>query len=351
MHPNARLLSVATANPPHRISQHTAAAAAQQMFGDRYELFERMKPVFAAAGIAQRFSVRPIEWFLEPRGWSERSAAYLEGGLDLFANVARKALATADVRADEIDCVVTVSSTGIATPSFEARAMGVVGFRGDIERVPLFGLGCGGGTAGLAIAAKIARAAPGSTVLLVALELCTLSFRLDELTKANIIATALFGDGAAACVLRSGAHGGVAEVQSSAQHTWPDTLDVMGWRVDPEGLGVIFAQAIPPFAEAHLGPAVDDMLKRLDRARDDIDRFVCHPGGAKVVAALERALAIEAGALDHEREVLAECGNMSSPTVLFVLERLLRAGLPESSALLALGPGFSASCVLLGRTT
>lgn len=228
--------------------------------------------------------------------------------------------------------------------------MNLVRFRANIERVPVFGLGCGGGTAGFSIAAKMAQAQPGATVLLVVVEICTLAFRLDQLNKANIVATALFGDGAAACVLQAGGDDkGLASVEATGQHTWRDTLDIMGWRVDPEGFGVIFAQSIPPFAETHVGPAVDGILTQSGLQRSDIDRFICHPGGAKVITALERSLSIEQGSLDDERDTLAEYGNMSAPTVLFVLDRQLQRGLPMRSALLSMGPGFSASCAVLKR--
>lgn len=132
-----------------------------------------------------------------------------------------------------------------------------------------------------------------------------------------------------------------------AEHTWPGTLDIMGWRVDPQGLGVIFARAIPPFAREHLRPAVDSMLASQGMVATDVDRFVCHPGGAKVIEALEGSLELGQGALDHERAVLAEHGNMSAPTVLYVLDRVLRASPPRRSVVTALGPGFTASTVTL----
>jgi alkylresorcinol/alkylpyrone synthase len=181
---------------------------------------------------------------------------------------------------------------------------------------------------------------------MVAVEVCTLAFRLDELTKANIVATALFGDGAAACVVRSSGTG-AALVEMEGQHLWPDTLDIMGWNVDTEGFGVIFDRAIPPFAEENIAPAVDGILQRGGLSVSDVDRFACHPGGAKVITALERALSLGQGALDHEREVLADYGNMSAPTVLFVLDRLMQAGLPSRTLLTAMGPGFTASCLSL----
>jgi alkylresorcinol/alkylpyrone synthase len=198
----------------------------------------------------------------------------------------------------------------------------------------------------LGLGARLAQSRPGSFVLVVAVEACSIAFRMDKLTKQNIVATALFGDGAAACVLRAG-EGGLASVEMSGQHTWPGTLDIMGWSVDDTGLDVIFDRAIPPFAEANIAPAIADILARSGLTLGDINRFACHPGGAKVITALERALSLQQGTLDHERMVLADYGNMSAPTALFVLERLIQAGLPPRTLLTAMGPGFTASCVCL----
>jgi alkylresorcinol/alkylpyrone synthase len=342
------LLSVATAVPPNLVKQRDAAAAAHHGFHARYGDFERLAKVFESSGIRQRHLARPLEWYLQPLGWSERTEAYLESGSQLFVDAAQRALAQAGLNADEVDTIVTVSSTGVATPSLEARVAGRMGFRVDVERTPVFGLGCAGGVSGLALAARLAESRPGSVVLFVAVELCSLAFRLDKLTKENIVATALFADGAAACVVRSGEKG-VAVIEMGGQHNWPDTLDVMGWRVELEGLGVIFDRAIPPFAEANMAAAVAGILARGRLDIGDIDRFVCHPGGAKVIDALERALSLQQGSLDHEREVLANFGNMSAPTALFVLDRLIQAGLPARSLLTAMGPGFTASCVSLRR--
>lgn len=344
----AQLLSIATAAPPFVLMQTDVARAVEAAFASRLGESDRLLRVFASAGIRKRHAVKPIEWYLEPLGWAERTEAYLAGAERLFVEAATRALETAGLSASDIDTVVTVSSTGIATPSLEARVSGELRFRPDVQRVPVFGLGCAGGVTGLSIAARLAKASPGTRVLLVVIELCTLSFQLYDASKANIVATALFGDGAAACVLGC-ADGGLAEVEAGGEHLWPGTLDVMGWDVGPRGLGVIFAQAIPPFVTANMGAAIAGILARNGLDRSDIDRFVCHPGGAKVISALEGALALNQGALDHERTVLADFGNMSAPTVLFVLERALEAGLPRRSALTALGPGFTASCAVLKR--
>ncbi len=350
MPPRASLLSLATANPPHDLPQDEVAEAARALFGPRFAEFERMSKVFESTGIVRRQGARPIDWFREPRGWPERTAVYLEAGEALFVEAAERALTAAGLSAADVDQVVTVSSTGVATPSLEARAFTRMGFRADVQRVPVFGLGCAGGVTGLSIAARLAEARPGSVVLLVAVELCTLAFRLDALTKANVVATALFGDGAAAAVLRVGEAGeGLAVIEGAGEHTWPDTLDVMGWSVDPVGFGVIFARSIPPFATKYVGPAVAGVLDRLGLTAADVGRFVCHPGGAKVVEAFETALALAPGTLDVEREVLRDHGNMSAPTALFVLKRVLEAGSPDRALLLALGPGFTASAVSLTR--
>jgi alkylresorcinol/alkylpyrone synthase len=289
---------------------------------------------------------------MQPRGWAERNAVYMTAAEDLFVLAAGQALEKAGVLASQVDTVVTVSSTGLATPSVDARVSDMMGFRTDVERVPVFGLGCAGGVTGLGLAARLAQSRPGSVVLLVAVELCSVAFRLDKLTKENIVASALFADGAAACILRSGAlrsgeADGLARIETSGQHTWPGTLDIMGWSVDDTGLGVIFDRAIPPFATEHMGPAVLGILQRNGIAMADVDRFACHPGGAKVITALEVALSLDQGTLDHERSVLADYGNMSAPTALFVLDRLAQSKLPQRTVLTAMGPGFTASCVSL----
>lgn len=342
----AALVSLATSVPPHTFLQKDVLAAAWDVFGSRFPDFERFASIFTNTGIVKRHGVKPFEWYLEPRGWPERTAAFLEGAEALFVEVAGKALANAGLAATDIDTVVTVCSTGIATPSLDARVARRIGFRSDVARVPVFGLGCAGGASGLSISSRLAQARPGSNVLLVAVELCSLALRHDELTKANIVAVSLFGDGAAAVILRAG-DGGATRIEHSGEHLWPDTTDVMGWSVDPQGFGVILRRTIPEFVAQNLKPALLQILGRMQLSLDDIDQFICHPGGAKVIQALETTLKLDQGTLEHERQVIADYGNMSSPTVLFILERARARGLPPRSLLTALGPGFTASCVSL----
>jgi alkylresorcinol/alkylpyrone synthase len=349
MDSRATLISLATALPPYRLVQSEVADAARRVLGGKFEDFDKVVQVFETTGVATRHSVQPFEWYLEPRGWPERTAAYLKGAGDLYAEAAERALAAAGLSGPDVDVLVSASSTGIATPSLDARLLGRLGLRDDVSRVPLFGLGCAAGVSGLGLAARLAEGSPGRTVLFVAVELCTLAVRPDKLTAANVVATALFADGAAAVVLRAGG-GGLARIAGAAEHTWPDTLDIMGWEIDPEGFGVVLNRAIPPFAEARLGAALERMLERIGIPFGSIDRFICHPGGPKVITALEQVLRLEQGSLRDEREVLRTCGNMSAPTVLFVLERALAEGLPERALLIAMGPGFTACCLALERT-
>ena len=346
---SARLASLGTAVPPHVLDQDVVEIAARRVLGPRYPAFERMAATFTTSGVERRHSVVPLDWFEADQDWESRNAAYLDGATLLFEEAALTALDRAGWRGRDVDSVVTVSSTGIATPTLEARAARTLGLRPDVRRVPLFGLGCAGGVSGLAHAAMIAGARPGSRVLMVAVEACTLSFRTDRLEKADIIATVLFGDGAAAACVTTDADG--PALGEGVQHMWPGTLDIMGWNVDRSGLGVVFDRSIPTFASERFGEAVDAALGRTGLRGTDLARPVCHPGGAKVITALEDVMDLARGTLDIEREVLRDHGNMSAPTVLFVLERLLeKAALADGPHLLAaLGPGFTASFLPLAR--
>lgn len=341
-----KLLSLATASPPYSVSQDEMVAEAGRVFADRFPKFVAMLPVYQHAGVRRRQLAMPIDWYLQPHDWADRAMAYDAAALELFCQAAARALEGAGMTGAAVDAIVTVSTTGISTPSLEARAMVRLGFRPDVMRVPLFGVGCAGGATGLALAARLARAEPGATVLLVCVELCSLAFQLENLGKADIISTAIFGDGAAAGVLSTTGEG-FAEVTAAAEHTWADTLDVMGWSVGRNGLRVVLQQDLPSFARREIRSAMEMMLARQGLALSDVDRFLCHPGGMKVIEALEAALSLGQGALDHEREVLADHGNMSSPTVLFILDRARAAGLPRRSVLTAMGPGFTASSVTL----
>ncbi|GAA4013870.1 type III polyketide synthase [Sphingomonas swuensis] len=347
MHP-VHLLSLATALPPHRISQDEAKRIGRDLFSGRKALYDRLSGVFDNAGIEGRNIVAPIDWYADEHGWQSRNDLYLDAAEALFEEAALKAIIAAGLEPSDIDGVVTVSTTGIATPSLEARVGPRIGLKAAVQRVPVFGLGCAGGVSGLATAARLAAADPGSRWLFVTVETCSISIRLDTDDPAALVATALFGDGAAAAVVSTEGTA-LGTITGAGERQWPETLGIMGWRVEDPGLAVVFDRAIPPFVTAELAAAVDAILADLDLTRSDIDRLCSHPGGAKVITAIEEALELDEGSLDLEREVLRDHGNMSAPTVLFVLERLLKRGLPDKALLTAFGPGFTCSALLLER--
>lgn len=342
----ASIIGLATAVPPHRLDQRDVFRLASRTFSPLLERFPGLADVFINAGIERRYSVRPIDWFESPHDWRERNDAYLDGATALFDAAAQAALDRAGLAARAVDVVVTVSSTGIATPSLEARAFDRLGFRNNVMRVPVFGLGCAGGVSGLSIGARLARANPGDVVLVVVVELCTLAFRADRDDKADVISSALFGDGAAAVVLRAGDgrdEPAAMHVGRCAEHTWPHTLDIMGWSIDPAGFGVVLSRSLPRFVEERLAAPA----RAFARSVAGDSRYVFHPGGARVLDAVQAALGLADDAVEVERAVLRDYGNMSAPTVLFVLDRVVSGGLSGSAVMAALGPGFTASFAAL----
>ena len=340
------LLSLATAVPPQTVAQGEAKERARRAFGGRKALFDRLSGVFDNAGIAKRHIVAPKDWYEASHGWHDRNLVYLKASEALFEEAASAAIEGAGLAPDEIDGIVTVSTTGIATPSLEARVGPRLGFRENARRVPIFGLGCAGGVNGLATAARLAAGDSGSRWLFVTVETCSISIRLDSDDPAAIVATAIFGDGAAAAVVQCGGEG-PATIVGAAEKLWPDTQRIMGWDIEDPGLAVVFDRAIPPFIEENLEAAVDEILGAIGQPRESIGRLCCHPGGVKVIEAIETALGLTAGSLDIEREILRDYGNMSAPTVLFVLDRLIARGLPRTVLMTAFGPGFTCGGLLL----
>lgn len=347
-----RLGAVATAVPPYELDQKDVARRVRAVFSQE-AVVERLLPVFENSGIERRFSCVPIEWYYDAHGWPDRNEVYLTSAVTLLERAAREALDRAGRRVEDVDAIVAVSTTGIATPSLDALLMERMPFKRTVRRLPIFGLGCAGGVLGLARAATVARDRPNATVLFLVIELCAISFRRDDVSKSNIVATALFGDGAAAAVLDSREGDGVA-IASSGEYLFEDSLDVMGWEVAEDGLKAIFSRDIPALVETRFREIIDAFLAENGLTMADVDRAICHPGGMKVLAALERALGFSDGALADSRDVLREYGNMSAATVLFVLERALSKGSLSDgnwrrALVTAMGPGFTAGFVTLER--
>jgi alkylresorcinol/alkylpyrone synthase len=338
--------AVATALPPHEIRQAEAEALARRVFDRDESEIDRLMPVFANAGIESRYSCMPLDWYGRPHGWRERNDLYEQHALALLERAAADCLARARCRADEIDAIVCVSTTGITTPSLDARLLDRLAFRRDVLRLPIFGLGCAGGVVGLARASALQRATPGSRVLLLVVELCALTFREADHSKSNIIATALFGDGAAAVLV--GPDGAGPRLGAAGEFTWPDSLAVMGWRIEDDGFGVLFSRDIPALVRRELRDVTDTFLAGHGLTRRSLAGYICHPGGVKVLEALEDAFGLTAGTLALSRDVLRRVGNLSAATVLFVLERMLAGGAPRGRHLMsALGPGFTAAFQLV----
>jgi alkylresorcinol/alkylpyrone synthase len=344
-----RIVSLATAVPRHRITQAEAKAFGRRVFAGRGAELDRLLPVYANAGIAARYSTLPTDELVRPRGWRESMQAYRAGALDLLQEAATKCLARASYRPADVDGIVVASTTGVVTPTLDALLMERMPFRRDVKRLPIFGLGCAGGVLGLARTGALDRAEPAETWLFLVVELCCLTFRPGDQSKSNVIASALFGDGAAAALVTcDDTRGGRGPVLSQwGEYTWPDSLDVMGWRVEEDGLGVLFSRDIPTLVRNDLRPRIDAFLARHGLAAGDIDGWLFHPGGMKVLDALEDGLQMERGALRQARGVLRDFGNMSAATVLFVMEKALQEGMTGRLFAGALGPGFTAGFLLL----
>lgn len=339
-----RLLALKTAVPSYVLDQGDVSAYARHLFGTRDDI-ERLLPIFKNTGIDRRYSCVPIDWYTEPHGWVDRTQLYVDNAVDLLEKVTRDCLASARLDIGDIDAIVTVSTTGIATPSLDALLIERMGFKHTVERLPIFGLGCAGGIVGLAHAASLAKAAPNSRVLLLVIELCALTFRKDDLSKSNIVAAALFGDGAAGAIISTRGDGPV--LGAHGEHTWPGSLDIMGWEVQEDGLKALFSQNIPALVARELRTVTLNFLRANDISLSSIAAFACHPGGAKVLDALEDAFELGRGALIESRGILQDYGNMSAATVLFVLERMLAKSLPARTLMSSLGPGFTAAFQLI----
>ncbi len=342
-----RLLSLATAVPPYKLAQDEVAARAPEIFAGLGGRLDCLLPVYDHAGIESRYSCVPLDWYLKPTGWKDRNALYVENALELIARAAGDCLARAGLGPEAVDTLIVVSTTGLSTPSLDAHLMERMAFRRDLQRLPVFGLGCAGGVLGLARAAALARAAPGSRVLLLVVELCGLTFRAGDSGSSNVVATALFGDGAAAALIAAEDASRGPALLAWGEHTWPASLDVMGWRVEDDGFGVLFSRDIPTILRKRFGAAADAFLTRQGLARDDLAGLVCHPGGPTVLDALEEIFGLAPGAMAEARAVLRDYGNMSAASLLFVLERVLAKAPRGRHLLSALGPGFTAGFLLM----
>ncbi|MYE17761.1 MAG: type III polyketide synthase [Gemmatimonadetes bacterium] len=344
--PTVRLNSLASGSAPYRYRQEELVPLGYEFFSNSFANFDRMARVYANAGIDSRQVSMPLDWYRWPRTFSERNDVYIGSSVAILEKVATRCLDQAGLESGEVGGLVVVSSTGLATPTLDALLMERLRLPPDVRRLPIFGLGCAGGVLGLARAAAMCRAEPELNVLFLTVELCSLTFQKDDASKGNVVAAALFGDGAAGAVLSTSGRGPV--VGDWGEYTWPRSLDVMGWDFGEAGeFGVLFSRSIPDIVRRRLRGAVEGFLESRDLSLDDIDLYAAHPGGARVLDSLEQAIGLPPDALIHSREVLRRHGNMSAPTALFVLERALREGATGRILLTSLGPGFTAAMMLI----
>ncbi len=346
--PSAKVLGVGTAVPEHHIGQDRARRMARRLFADHLDDIDRLLRLFGNVQVDDRYFAVPPEWFDVEHGLDERNAVYAREGVALSVESARAALGSTSVDPRDVDAIFFVSSTGFATPSLDAVLIGELGLRNDVRRDATFGHGCAGGAGGLARAAEWATANPGGHALLVATELCGLTMQRSDTSRTNLVATSLFGDGSASVVVGTDGTGPSIIAESSV--VWPDTQDVMGWTFGATGMSVVLSKRVPAIVREHFPESVDQVCSKAGVQRCDLRHFVLHPGGAAVLDAFDSALDLRPGDLDDSRHVLRSYGNMSAPTVLFVLDSFLRRGSfrPDDLVLMsAMGPGFAAEHLIL----
>jgi len=346
-----RIIAAAHALPPHVVTQQTVKEIVRQVFAATIEDLERLLTVFDNARIDTRQFMMPLDWYLEPHTQLECTTVYQQQGLALLEDAAGECLARSGCRAAQVNHLIFVSSTGHATPTLDAHLINRLGMKPDTTRIPIWGLGCAAGAVGLSRAFDHCLAYPGHRVLLVALECCSLTFMAGDVTKKNLVATSLFADGAAA-VLVSGdqADGCGPSIVSTRSHLFPDSYRIMGWDFRNEGMQLVLSSRLPLVVRQELPALVDSFLGGENMTVRDLVHFITHPGGARVVDAYREALQLSEEDLRQTEEVLRKHGNMSSVSVLVVLEQWLAAGGMATAGhglLSAFGPGFSAELLLL----
>ena len=353
------ILAAATALPPNVVEQQSLAGLLKALWGEKYDQSRRWRSTFEqiqrSVRIDRRYLALPVSEYPALDSFAKTNSAWTRVAPELGAAAATSALAAAGMTARDVDHFFFVTGTGIATPSLDARIVNLLGMRPDVRRTPIFGLGCAGGVAGIVRAADVLRGFPGQIAMVVSSELCSLTLQRADDSVANIIASALFGDGAAAVVLggaRLANHGAGSAPRVIATRSvfYPDSERMMGWEVVDSGLKIVLSPEIPDLVREHLGGDVDAMLAEQGLERSAISHWIAHTGGNRVLEAIATALDLPSAALDRSWRLLAATGNLSSASVLFVLRDLLdtreaRSG--DYGLMLAMGPGFCAELALL----
>ena len=347
-----RVAAVETALPPYRYEQEEITEAFARMCRADERLLRRFH---AATRVSGRALALPLEEYGRLDGFTAANTAYINAAVDLGERAMRGALKKAGLGPADVDHLFMCSSTGLATPSLDAKLLRRVGMRPDVKRIPVFGLVCVAGAVGLARVNDHLLGRPGEIAVLLCIELCSLTVQRSDTSTANLVASALFGDGAAAVVAVGDACAGLVEaagpaVVDSRSRLYPDSERLMGWQVGSHGFRIVLAADLVDVVGTTLVEDVRRFLSDHGLTPEDVATWVCHPGGPKVIETISGALGLPPDALDMTWRSLREAGNMSSVSVLNVLERTIaeRRGEPgDPGLLLALGPGFSSELVLL----
>ena len=354
-----RIAGVASALPEHRYPQAVITAALKRHWNGSLERPELLDRLHARARVEYRHLAFPLEQYARFGNWGETNSAWLEIAPELGMRAIDGALERAGLRRQDLDALFVVSITGVASPSLDARLINLMRLRSDIKRTPIFGVGCVGGALGLTRAADYVLAYPGHAAALLSVELCSLTIQRDDRSTANLISTGLFGDGAAAVIV-TGSQRSADQAPSSSPtgpHIlgcrsvfYPDSEDVMGWDISQDGFRVVLSPRLPEIIKRHLAGDVDAFLETFGLTRNDIGNWLIHTGGPKVLEAIQDALGLYERELERSWECLRRCGNLSSASVLLVLEDVIMQHRPAPGTLgvlLAMGPGFCSEMILV----
>jgi alkylresorcinol/alkylpyrone synthase len=346
-----KIAAVGSAFPRNYYDQEALIGAFRERWSAAFFNPERFEQLHRHVLVGGRHLALPIEEYPRLSTWGQKNDAWIRVAQEVGERAVRDGVERAGLRLDDVDLMLSVTVTGVATPSLEARLLNRLALRPDMKRLPIFGLGCVAGAAGIARAADFLRGSPGGVAVLLSVELCSLTLQPDDLSIPNLIASGLFGDGAAAAVVvgEGRAASGPAIVATRSVF-YPDSERVMGWDISERGFGIVLSADVPEVVRGHLRQDVDAFLAEHGLARSDVRSWVCHPGGPKVLEAMQEALEVPSEALALTWRSLREVGNLSSTSVLLVLQETLESARPEPGSwgmLLALGPGFCSELVLL----